>query len=89
MKMSGMFMRGSNSSGGHGASTGNGGGNGSGQHGEDEEEDENMQSDQPVFVTGVVMRKPSVPHDYVRVDYMKKGMTVKARSEREKKSIQC
>jgi hypothetical protein len=84
MKRSGRFMRGSSSIGVHGASSGNGGGNGSGQHGEDEKEYENMQSDQPVFVTGVVMRKPSVPHDYVKVDYMKRGMTVKARSEREK-----
>ncbi|RLM66450.1 uncharacterized protein C2845_PM16G03130 [Panicum miliaceum] len=30
------------------------------------------------------MRNPSVPHDYVKVDYMKRGMIVKARKEREK-----
>jgi hypothetical protein len=82
MKRSGRFMRGSGSSGGHGASSGNGGGNGGDQHGEDEEEDE--QSRQPVFVTGVMMRNPSVPRDYVKVDYMKREMTVKARNEREK-----
>ncbi|RLM91199.1 hypothetical protein C2845_PM08G16750 [Panicum miliaceum] len=68
LKRSGRFMRGSSSSGSHGASSGNG----SGQHGEDEEEDENVQSGQPVFVTEVMMRKPSVPHDYVKVDYMKR-----------------
>jgi hypothetical protein len=77
MQRSGRFVRGS-SSGGHGAS----GGNGGDQYGEDEEEDE--QSGQPVFMSGVVMRKPSIPHDYVKVDYMKRGMTVKARIEREK-----
>jgi hypothetical protein len=80
LKRSGRFMRGS-SGGGHGASSGNGGGNGRGQHGEDEEEDEIVQSALLVFVIGVVMRKPSVPHDYVKVDYMKRGMIVKARSE--------
>jgi hypothetical protein len=82
MKRSRRFMRDS-SSGGHGANSGNG----SGQHGEHEEEDENVQSGQPIFVTGVVMRKYSAPHDYVKVDYMKWGMTVKARSEREKNSF--
>jgi hypothetical protein len=30
------------------------------------------------------MRKPSVPHDYIKVDYMKRGMIVKARKERGK-----
>jgi hypothetical protein len=80
LKRSGRFMRGSTSSSGHGTS----GGNGGVQHGEDEEEDVNMQSEQPVPVTGVMMRKPSVPHDYVKADYMKRGMTVKARKEREK-----
>jgi hypothetical protein len=78
-------MRGSSSGGGDGASSGNGGGNDGDEHGENEEEDE--QSRQPVFVTGVVMRKPSVPHDYVKVDYMKRGMTVKARNEREKNPL--
>jgi hypothetical protein len=33
------------------------------------------------------MRKPSVPHDYVKIDYMKRGMTVKARNEREKNPL--
>jgi hypothetical protein len=74
-------MRGSSSGGGHGASSGNGGD----QHGEDGEEDE--QSGQPVFATGVVLRKPSVSHDYVKVDYMKRGVTVKARKEREKNPL--
>jgi hypothetical protein len=85
LKRSGRLMRGSSNSGGHGASSRNGGGNGGDEHGEDEEEDE--QSGQPVFVTRVVMIKPSVPHDYVKVDYMKRGMTAKARNEREKNPL--
>jgi len=50
-KRSGRLMRGSNSSGGHGVSSG-------GAQADDEEEEQ--QSGQPIFMTGVVLRKPSV-----------------------------
>ncbi|RLN08104.1 hypothetical protein C2845_PM11G27140 [Panicum miliaceum] len=85
MKRSGRFMRGSSSSGGPGAGNGIGGGNNDDQQGDDEEDEE--QSGQPVFVTGVVMRRPSVPHDYVKTDYMKRGMTATVRKERKKNPL--
>ena len=71
-------MRGSNSSGGHGVSSG-------GAQADDEEEEQ--QSGQPIFMTGVVLRKPSVPYDYIKVDYMKRGMTDKARKEWQKNPL--
>ncbi|RLN12991.1 hypothetical protein C2845_PM09G09970 [Panicum miliaceum] len=85
IKRSGRFMRGNSSSGGPGAGSGIGGGNNDDQQGDDEKDEE--QSCQPVFVTGVVMRRPSVPHDYVNTDYMKRGMTAKVRTEREKNQL--
>jgi hypothetical protein len=33
------------------------------------------------------MGKLSVPHDYIKVDYIKRGMTVKARNKREKNPL--
>ena len=58
-KRSGRQMRGS---GGHGV------GSGSAQPDEEEEEEHVQQSGQPLFVTGVMLRKPSVPHDYIMTD---------------------
>ena len=76
-KRSGRQMRGSSSSGGHGISSG-----GARLDDDDEEEEEHVQqSGQPLFVTGVMLRKPSVPHDYIMTDYMKRGMTDKVRKE--------
>ena len=68
-------MRGSSSSGGHGV------GSGSAQPDEEEEEEHVQQSGQPLFVTGVMLRKPSVPHDYIMTDYMKRGMTDKEKKD--------
>ncbi|RLN08980.1 hypothetical protein C2845_PM11G02980 [Panicum miliaceum] len=85
MKRSGRFMRGSRSGGGPGAGSVIGGGNNDDQQGDDEEDEEQL--GQPIFVTGVVMRRPSVPHDYVKTDYMKRGMTAKVRTEREKNPL--
>ena len=80
LKRSGRLMRGSSSSLGHGVSSGNGGP----QLDEDEEEEETMQSGQPTLVTRVILKKPSVPHDYIKADYMKRGKTEKAKKERGK-----
>jgi len=81
-KRSGRQMRSSSSSGGHGV------GSGSAQPDEEaEEEGQQQQSGQPLFVTGVMMRKPSVPHDYIMTDYMKRGMTDKVRKERLKNPL--
>ena len=80
-KRSGRFMRGSSSSGGHGVSSGNCGD----QQGDEEEE--GVQSGQPALIEGVVLKKPSVPHDYIKVDYLKRGMTEKAKKEREKNPL--
>jgi len=74
-------MRGSSSSGGHGVSSGNCGD----QQGDEEEE--GVQSGQPALIEGVVLKKPSVPHDYIKVDYLKRGMTEKAKKEREKNPL--
>ena len=81
-KRSGRQMRGSSSSGGHGV------GSGSAQP-DEEEEQEVQQSGQPLFVTGVMLRKPSVPHDYIMTDYMKRGMTDKVRKERLKNPLRA
>ena len=75
-------MRGSSSSGGHGVGSG-----GALPDEEEEQEQEVQQSSQPLFVTGVMLRKPSVPHDYIMIDYMKRGMTNKARKERLKNPL--
>ena len=77
-------MRGSSSSGGHGISSGGHGISSGGARldDDDEEEEHVQQSGQPLFVTGVMLRKPSVPHDYIMTDYMKRGMTDKVRKER-------
>ena len=80
-KRSGRFMRGNSSSGGHGVSSGNCGD----QQGDEEEE--GVQSGQPALIEGVVLKKPSVPHDYIKVDYLKRGMTEKAKKEREKNPL--
>ena len=79
-KRSGRQMRGSSSSGGHGISSG-----GARLDDDDEEEDHVQQSGQPLFVTGVMLRKPSVPHDYI----MKRGMTDKVRKERLKNPLRA
>ena len=77
-------MRGSSSSGGHGISIG-----GARLDDDDEEEEHVQQSGQPLFVTGVMLRKPSVPHDYIMTDYMKRGMTDKVRKQRLKNPLRA
>jgi len=75
-KRSGRQMRDSSSSGGHGISSGDA------QLDDDDEEEEHVQqSGQPLFVTGVMLRKPSVSHDYIMTNYMKWGMTDKVRKK--------
>ena len=74
-------MRGSSSSGDHGVGSRNCGD----QQGDEEEE--GVQSGQPALIEGVVLKNPSVPHDYINVDYLKRGMTEKAKKEREKNPL--
>ena len=81
-KRSGRQMRGSSSSG-HGISSGGA------RLDDDEEEEHVQQSGQPLFVTGVMLRKPSVPHDYIMTDYMNRGMTDKVRKERFKNLLRA
>jgi len=69
---------------------GHGVGSGSAQPDEEEEEEgQQQQSGQPLFMTGVLMRKPSVPHDYIMIDYMKRRMTDKVRKERLKNPLRA
>ena len=75
-KRSGRQMRGSSSSGGHRVGSG-----GAQPDEEEEEEQEVQQTGQPLFVTGEMLRKPSTPHDYIMIDYMKRGMADKVRKK--------
>jgi len=52
-----------------------------------DEEEESVQSGQPALIEGIVLKKPRVPHDYIKVDYLKRGMTEKAKREREKNPL--
>jgi len=85
-KRSGRQMRGSSSSGGHGISSG---GARLDDDEEEEEEEHVQQSGQPLFVTGVMLRKLSVPHDYIITNYMKRGTTDKVRKERLKNPLRA
>ena len=80
-KRSGRFMRGSSSSGDHGVGSGNCGD----QQGDEEEV--GVQPGQPALITGVVFKRPGVLHDYIKVDYLKRGMTEKAKKKREKNPL--
>jgi hypothetical protein len=83
-KRSGRQMRGSSSSGGHGVGSG-----GAQPDEEEEEEQEVQQTGQPLFVTGEMLRKPSIPHDYIMIDYMKRGMADKVRKKRLKNPLRA